>query len=133
VLLTNVLKVNMKIQCNQCHQVITQSLRNELSESELCNRDGEARVPIGAFYLVAGSDFEYDEQLGDIEVNLADLVGVERTQDKAKLNGCCGLDGLDGYNLVCSAGHWVGTEKSDCWMPHYAILAGTLVTRVKEN
>jgi hypothetical protein len=48
-------------------------------------------------------------------VNLNDLVGTEHHQDRHRLNGCCGLDGCDGPNLVCPKGHEIGTERSDCW------------------
>jgi hypothetical protein len=43
----------------------------------------------------------------------------------------CGLDGMDGPNLVCVNGHEIGTEKSDCWMPHAAVLLDSIV-RVNE-
>ena len=38
-------------------------------------------------------------------VNLTDLVAAKRHPDFHLLNGCCGLDGCDGPNLVCARGH----------------------------
>ncbi len=46
----------------------------------------------------------------------ADVQGVEPVSDPARLNGCCGLDGLDGPNMQCAnCNAEVGTRKSDCW------------------
>src|SRR5262249_40013798 len=42
--------------------------------------------------------------------------------DPRRRNGCCGMDGCDGMNLVCPEGHEVATERSDCWMAHAAWL-----------
>lgn len=51
-------------------------------------------------------------------VNLADVLpSVQKTTNARRLNGCCGLDGCDGPNRVCSCGAEVGTEQSDCWTP----------------
>jgi hypothetical protein len=35
--------------------------------------------------------------------------------------------GCDGVNTVCGNGHEVGTECSDCWMPHFLHLGRTAV------
>jgi hypothetical protein len=43
------------------------------------------------------------------------LENVHLTKDAKRLNGCCGLDGCDGPNRVCSCGAYVGTEMNDCW------------------
>ncbi|MFD5704210.1 hypothetical protein [Streptomyces lasiicapitis] len=49
-------------------------------------------------------------------LNPNDITGVTRHPDRGRLNGCCGLDGLDGPNLVCDAcGAEVATQQSDCW------------------
>jgi len=70
---------------------------------------------------------EYWSAAGRVLVNLADLVGTKHHPDYRRRAGCCGLDGLDGPNLVCSNGHEVGTEKSDCWMPHAAVLLENVI------
>jgi hypothetical protein len=44
--------------------------------------------------------------------NLDDIHG---TAHGGVLNGCCGIDGMDGINTFCSNGHEIGTECSDCW------------------
>ena len=40
---------------------------------------------------------------------------VKLTEDVRRLNGCCGLDGCEGPNRVCSCSAEIGTEMSDCW------------------
>lgn len=51
-----------------------------------------------------------------------DVTGTDRHPDPHRLNGCCGLDGLDGPNLVCSGCRTeIGTEESDCWKPHLIV------------
>jgi len=70
---------------------------------------------------------EFWDAQGRFVVNLADLVGTRPSPDGRRLSGCCGRDGLDGPNLVCVNGHEVGTEKSDCWMPHAAVLLESVI------
>ena len=82
-------------------------------------------MPEGVF---AVNSHEYWSASGRFVVNLADLVGTKHHSERSRRNGCCGLDGLDGPNLICVNGHEVGTEKSDCWMPHAAVLLETVVS-----
>ncbi|HPF38823.1 MAG TPA: hypothetical protein P5081_18535 [Phycisphaerae bacterium] len=55
-------------------------------------------------------------------IHLEDLCNTSHHPEGRRNNGCCGLDGCDGPNLVCPADHEIGTEKSDCWTPHAALL-----------
>ena len=80
-----------------------------------CMKDGEPRVPQG-FYSVEDLDGPQD---GGHILHLADKVHSQLTKDFRRLNGCCGLDGQDGMNTLCENGQEIGTECSDCWMPHY--------------
>lgn len=66
------------------------------------------RVPLG-FYTM---------ERGHYLVNLKDVAGTQYHPDSSRLNGCCGLDGMDGMNVLCANGHEVGTEQSDCWVSH---------------
>ena len=98
---------------------ITRPLLSLGPDKSICLEDGKPAVPEGFFTV---NNQEYWCVAGDVVVNLADLVGTKHHQDYRRRNGCCGLDGMDGPNLVCPNGHEVGTEKSDCWMPHAAVL-----------
>jgi hypothetical protein len=105
--------------CPVCQVVITRPLLAMSEGQQICVEDGKAAVPEGRF----GTSNDYWPASGGyIFVNLADLVGTKRHPDPHRLNGCCGLDGCDGPNLVCENGHEVATERSDCWMAHAAIL-----------
>jgi hypothetical protein len=78
--------------------------------------DGKAHVPNGYFYQ---SQSEYwTNSNGNYLLNLADLKNTKHHWDKKRLQGCCGLDGTDGKNLMCCNNHEIGTEHSDCWAAH---------------
>jgi len=60
----------------------------------------------------------------------ADVRGLRRVADRGRLNGCCGLDGLDGPNLACAGcGSELATESSDCWTRQQVALVPHAVTR----
>ncbi len=80
-------------------------------------------LPEGFYALSDGEYWTHTE--GCPLVNLNDVVGTQDHPDGGRHNGCCGSDGCDGPNMVCQSGHEVGTEKSDCWMPHAAVLLRT--------
>jgi hypothetical protein len=115
----------MKLACKICGAVLTTELAPLADFSRLSNADGEPRIPKGFFHIAEpNSGFERG---GSIVVNLDDLTGANRAKDGRPYNGCCGVDGCDGLNLVCSAGHDVATERSDCWMPHSAVFESEMV------
>lgn len=89
------------------------------ADAELDESDGAPHVPVGRFAVSDGAYFPE----GAVIVNLSDAVGTRHHTNASRLNGCCGLDGLDGLNTLCANGHEIGTEKSDCWMPHALLLA----------
>jgi len=106
--------------CPACEAVITRPLVALDSAESLCLEDGRSAVPQGFYWKSDGKYFNGSE--GCFVVKLDELVGTKLLSDSGRLNGCCGLDGLDGPNLTCCEGHEVGTECSDCWMAHAAIL-----------
>lgn len=107
--------------CPVCHVAITRSLLPLRPDQSICLEDGKPAVPEGFFGV---NKQVYWNVSGGVLVNLGDLVG---TRHSGGINGCCGLDGLDGPNLICANGHEVGTEKSDCWMPHAAVLFDNVI------
>jgi hypothetical protein len=111
-------------QCPFCRAVITRPLLPLTPDLPICLADGQAAVPEGFFGVKTPEQWSAE---GNILVNLSDLVGTQHHPDSHRLAGCCGLDGMDGPNLVCANGHEIGTEKSDCWMPHAAVLLNSVV------
>lgn len=91
--------------------------------------DGEAYIPEG-FFIIANGEEDIGT-IGTIIINLKDIINSNYHQDGSRLNGCCGYDGLDGINRVCVNNHEIGTENSDCWMPHFIALEPHLVKLVK--
>jgi hypothetical protein len=85
----------------------------------------EDRMP----YLPRGSTTQEDDtffhqNVGSYIVNIEDVVHTRLTNAVGRLNGCCGLDGMDGPNLLCQGcGAEIATKKTDCWMPHCVIFA----------
>src|SRR5437867_13336817 len=110
--------------CPQCQAVITRPLLPLKPDQPICLEDGKAAVPQGFFGVKTPEQWSAE---GSILVNLSDLVGTQHHSDSHRLAGCCGLDGMDGPNLLCANGHEIGTEKSDCWMPHAALLLDAVV------
>ena len=110
--------------CKRCRVAVSASLVTR-DAAGLVERDAADRIPPGA--MAIESDAFFPQHAGWFVVNLADLRQTDHTTNPARLNGCCGLDGLDGHNLLCANGHEIGVEKSDCWMPHCALLDPSLV------
>jgi|SRR5215831_9113867 len=117
-------KANIEASCPLCRAVITRPLSPLGPDQRLCLEDGKAAVPEGFFGVKTGDQWSAE---GSILVNLSDLVETHHHSDLHRLAGCCGLDGMDGPNLVCVNGHEIGTEKSDGWMPHAAVLLDSIV------
>ncbi|MEI4525768.1 hypothetical protein [Priestia megaterium] len=112
----------MKLICKNCEMEISNVL-TELWDLSLLNEEiGEDHTPLDyipqGYFLIVGEGDDVDEK-GTIIINMKDLINSKHHRDGNRLNGCCGLDGLDGMNRVCLNGHEIGTENSDCWMPHY--------------
>lgn len=119
----------MKIICQKCNVEISKQV-TELDDLSLLNEnDGEPYIPEGFFIVDNGE--EDIRTKGYFIINLNDFINSNYHPDKSRLNGCCGYDGLDGINRVCVNNHDIGTENSDCWMPHFIALEPHLVKLVK--
>lgn len=57
---------------------------------------------------------------------------VRNSDDMTRLNGCCGLDGCNGPNQLCSCGAEIGTLRTDCWTPYMFIPEPTNTTWIDE-
>ena len=110
-------------QCPYCNLEISSTLLELTNTERLVYSDGEDHVPLGHFIVSNGEYLAGSE--GKVLLNRKDLKNVRLHSDRRRLKGCCGLDGLDGPNLICSNGHEIGTERSDCWMPHVVFLEVT--------
>ena len=106
-------------------------LSEELRVADLSERNTEDRmpyVPRGA--TVQEDDTFFHQHVGEYVVNVDDAIHTWLTEAGNRLNGCCGLDGMDGPNLLCDqCGAEVAIKKTDCWMPHCVIFV-TALTRI---
>ncbi|MFE0276047.1 hypothetical protein ACFWZY_28735 [Streptomyces sp. NPDC058992] len=142
--------------CRRCHGEVTGAVREvplpdvdrvpvpyEMKNGEEC----PPRMPPGTFAFDPPSEaahrtrptsewepvvFPSYAELEGIVLARADVRHLERTSQPGRLNGCCGLDGCDGPNLVC---RWcrteIATERSDCWTPQEVVLVPAAVEIVR--
>nr|WP_315238388.1 hypothetical protein [uncultured Flavobacterium sp.] len=103
----------IKIYCKQCKIELTQELL-EIEEENLCWEDSEDIMPKNNFSVLT------NEQSNKKFIVVAiDNYNLINHSDKYRFHGCCGSDGSNGLNKLCSNGHEVATEFSDCWTGHY--------------
>ncbi len=107
----------MKLICKSCKLEVSKQV-SELKDLNLLNtNDGQDYIPEG-FYLVGSKKTYFVAHRDSIMINIKDLINSNYHSDRKRLAGCCGYDGCDGMNRVCLCNHEIGTERSDCWMPH---------------
>ncbi|CEG26279.1 hypothetical protein [Bacillus sp. B-jedd] len=117
----------MRLRCKACQTVVTNTL-SELDDLSKLNQNacGEDFIPQG-FFIKNGND-DYPARIRNrIIINIYDLIQSKYHPDRRRLNGCCGMDGCDGNNLVCKNGHEIGVEMSDCWTQHLVAFDPNLV------
>jgi hypothetical protein len=96
--------------------------------SECSTEDRKAYVPCGLTVQEDGTFFQ--QNTGWYVINVEDIFHTRLTEAANRLNGCCGLDGMDGANLLCDeCGAEVAIKKTDCWMPHCVMFVPT-ATRI---
>lgn len=88
--------------------------------------DSENLIPKGCFLIA--HNFLPDHVNSHIVVHLEDLFDLRNHPDPMRHSGCCGEDGSEGPNRICSCGEAVATVVSDCWADYYAHLEPDLVT-----
>ncbi|MFJ8045568.1 hypothetical protein ACIRBX_34180 [Kitasatospora sp. NPDC096147] len=110
--------------CRACGHTLTEDLRITRRAADTGNpkrrgRTGRLDAPPSA---IEGT-YREDAHDGELLLHPDDVPGTVEHPDDSRLNGCCGLDGQDGPNLVCAGcGAEVGTRQSDCWTPNRVLL-----------
>ena len=109
--------------CRSCMIPITKPIVELQDKSRINFEDKDDLVPQGFFVICDESLSRYvGVDIGQIFINLKDVIHTKYHPDSSRSNGCCGHDGCDGINVICENGHEIGTENSDCWMPHCLIV-----------
>lgn len=121
----------MIIKCKTCGLPLTPSLKKLQAKELLNEEDNRNFIPRGYFVFSDGEFFTNSE--GKIIINKEDLINSKDHSDSSRLYGCCGLDGMNGMNKTCNNNHEIGTEKSDCWMPHCVIFENEHIKIVEEE
>jgi hypothetical protein len=112
----------MYFSCSKCEVRLSQDLVVLKSAELISEEDGKDYIPAGYAYFEQRDFWSDHKELWCINAN--DKVNLEITEKERRVNGCCGLDGCDGPNMVCAnCGIEVATAKLDCWMPHCIIFS----------
>lgn len=106
----------MHIVCKECGARLSEELR--IVAADACStEDGKPYVPLGM--TIQNDDSFFHQSVGGYIANVEDVLHTRLTKDARRLAGCCGLDGMDGPNLLCDGcGAEIAIKKTDCWMPH---------------
>ena len=109
----------MHLICKQCSTRLTADLGLVPIDWQ-SQAMGEDLLARGSAMQVDGSSPE--SEIGKFLANVADAEHMTLTSDYRRLNGCCGLDGCDGPNLLCEVcGTYVATKRTDCWTRHHIV------------
>jgi len=118
----------MKIYCKKCHT----QLSKDCQIGTILDYDDKAQetapaVPNGMIIILDEDKFILS-YLSNCETPIKKLISTKGAiainpndiEDGVliscgKDNGCCGSDGMDGFNRKCKCGNILGTEWSDCW------------------
>ncbi|MFF5588095.1 hypothetical protein [Streptomyces hygroscopicus] len=113
------------IACANCQQPLTGELQGVPMPPAAKKVEGHRVAPP----RVSQGTYAISPKTGMIILHPGDLPGTAPHPDRGRRNGCCGLDGLDGPNLVCrGCGAEVATQQSDCWTDHLVAAAPDTVT-----
>ncbi|MFU8828176.1 MAG: hypothetical protein ACNA8P_01970 [Phycisphaerales bacterium] len=122
------------ILCAACSRQLCVALRWINDDDEVCHEDGREMLPpstIGRASYEPIADLEWHAMNDtDLLVQRSSLRNVLETGTRS---GCCGPDGGDGPNLSCNCGAIIGTEVSDCWMPHFVTLLQSAIEIIESS
>ncbi|WP_332897941.1 hypothetical protein [Haladaptatus sp. CMSO5] len=125
--------------CASCGSRLTTAVETLTDTARLFDRDtasfdetaGTAYLPEGVYFVATETTNPREYDVGNFIVNIQSAPGTVMSNNHSRTAGCCGLDGLDGPNVVCENGHEVGTQRSDCWTLHYVAFHPELVEMVE--
>lgn len=113
---------NICLSCASCGRELSVPLRWLKEDDSVCTEDQEPLTPEGtvaSLRTLVARGLEWPEL--DESSLVAQRGSLQNVVASGERNGCCGVDGCDGPNLSCECGAVIGTERSDCWMPHFVV------------
>lgn len=112
--------LSVRLICQTCKIEISKELSEVEDISLLNENDRQDYIPEGFFMI---GDGEYTIKPKDfIIINLKDLINSGHHPDISRQGGCCGSDGSNGMNRICSNNNEIDIQISDCWLPHLVAL-----------
>ncbi|MCX2948142.1 hypothetical protein [Lentzea sp. NEAU-D7] len=113
--------------CANCEHPLT----GDLLQSEAFLAVDDLSLPRIADPLVAQGTYVINHDATLFILHPDDVPGTALHPEARRRNGCCGLDGQDGPNVVCAGcGAEVATKESDCWTDNLvALIAAAVVSR----
>jgi hypothetical protein len=105
----------MILRCAICSIAISNEIIQLQDLSLLIEDDGKDHISKG-FYRIGTEHDDVIQADNGFILNIADMINTKYSEQAAF--GCCGLSGGD-MNTLCNNGHEIGSECSDCWLPHY--------------
>jgi hypothetical protein len=120
--------------CNRCDAAITRILM-VADTSQYTTRGGESWkfgepcFPAGVAIKERGDVWQ--AYAGCWLVQEDDVIGLSVTHWVERTNGCCGMTGWRGPNLVCRRGEHVASAETDCTVPNFVALSKDRVHPVR--
>lgn len=109
--------MNVSVKCKKCGQTLSMPLEPVKEQFSPEFIDKQNIIPQGHYWIA--HDLGNDLLTGHIIINLQDRKNLSTHSDPLRNLGCCGKDGCNGPNLICTCGSEVATECSDCWTSFY--------------
>ena len=73
-------------------------------------------------------------EMNGFVLNPDDVKSTDLHPDPHRQGGCCGLDGLNGPNLICArCGAEIGTKESDCWTQQQVVMLPEAVSLIADD
>ncbi|WP_281157074.1 hypothetical protein [Streptomyces sp. HYC2] len=116
--------------CANCRQLLTGDLKKARPSRDTDKKSGHRIAPP----RMARGTYAISHDASLFILHPDDVPGTAPHPDRRRRNGCCGLDGQDGPNLVCATcGADVATKQSDCWTQNLVALTAAAVVSGAES
>ncbi|CAE6700626.1 hypothetical protein R69927_03263 [Paraburkholderia domus] len=111
--------------CNRCDAPITRALMIA-DTSQYTTRGGESwkfgEPCFPAGFAIRERGDVWKAYAGCWLVQEDDVIGLSVTHHVDRTNGCCGMTGWRGPNLICRCGEHVASAETDCTVPNFVAL-----------
>jgi hypothetical protein len=125
------MKKSITFLCALCKVPVTQKVTFTIKPPRIPKRIPESiSYPPRGHYAI-GNPRMYDKSDKNYTFNLKDLINI--VQHPGRRAGCCGSDGCQGPNILCTNRHEIGTEFSDCHHEYHFVEVNPDNVMIDEN